>query len=81
MNKSVIIVGTGLGGLSTGLRLASRGYKVTFVEKAQQPGGRLNRLKKDGFTFDVDPVFSVCLTNSKSWLKIVALLCRLNLLK
>lgn len=57
MNKSVIIVGTGLGGLSTGLRLASRGYKVTFVEKAQQPGGRLNRLKKDGFTFDVGPSF------------------------
>ncbi|NCC98086.1 MAG: phytoene desaturase [Bacteroidia bacterium] len=57
MNKSVIIVGTGLGGLSTGLRLASRGYKVTFVEKAKQPGGRLNQLKKDGFTFDVGPSF------------------------
>jgi phytoene desaturase len=57
MSKSVIIVGTGLGGLSTGLRLASRGYKVTFVEKAQQPGGRLNQLKKDGFTFDVGPSF------------------------
>lgn len=57
MSKSVIIVGTGLGGLSTGLRLASRGYKVTFVEKAQQPGGRLNQLKKEGFTFDVGPSF------------------------
>lgn len=57
MSKSVIVVGTGLGGLSTGLRLASRGYKVTFVEKAQQPGGRLNQLKKDGFTFDVGPSF------------------------
>ncbi len=57
MKKSVIIVGTGLGGLSTGLRLASRGYKVTFVEKAQQAGGRLNQLKKDGFTFDVGPSF------------------------
>src|SRR5574344_465219 len=57
MNKNVIIVGTGLGGLSTGLRLASRGYKVTFVEKAKQPGGSLNQLKKDGFTFDVGPSF------------------------
>ncbi|HRX10474.1 MAG TPA: phytoene desaturase family protein [Draconibacterium sp.] len=57
MSKSVIIAGTGLGGLSTGLRLASRGYKVTFVEKARQPGGRLNQLKKDGFTFDVGPSF------------------------
>ncbi|MGC9150845.1 MAG: phytoene desaturase family protein [Microbacter sp.] len=56
-NKEVLIVGTGLGGLSTGLRLASRGYKITFVEKNSQPGGRLNQLKKDGFTFDVGPSF------------------------
>ncbi len=57
MNKQVIIVGTGLGGLSTGLRLASRGYKVHFVEKHKQAGGRLNQLKKDGFTFDMGPSF------------------------
>lgn len=57
MSKSVIIVGTGLGGLSTGLRLAKRGYRVTFVEKASMPGGRLNQLKKEGFTFDVGPSF------------------------
>jgi len=56
-NKEVLIVGTGLGGLSTGLRLASRGYKITFVEKNAQPGGRLNQLKKEEFTFDVGPSF------------------------
>ena len=57
MSKTVLIVGTGLGGLSTGLRLAVRGYKVKFVEKNKQPGGRLNQLKKDGFTFDIGPSF------------------------
>lgn len=57
MSKRVLIVGTGLGGLSTGLRLASRGYEVTFVEKTLKPGGRLNQLQKDGFTFDVGPSF------------------------
>lgn len=57
MSKNVLITGTGLGGLSTGLRLASRGYKVTFVEKNKQAGGRLNQLKKNGFTFDVGPSF------------------------
>ncbi len=57
MNKEVIIVGTGLGGLSTGLRLVSKGYKVKFIEKVAQAGGRLNQLKKDGFTFDVGPSF------------------------
>ncbi len=57
MKKNIVLVGTGLGGLSTGLRLASRGYNVTFVEKNNQAGGRLNQIKKDGFTFDVGPSF------------------------
>ena len=57
MSKSILIVGTGLGGLSTGLRLASRGYQVNFVEKNSQPGGRLNRIEKDGFKFDLGPSF------------------------
>ncbi|MGK9476314.1 phytoene desaturase family protein [Melioribacter sp. OK-6-Me] len=57
MNKKVLIVGTGIGGLATGLRLASRGYKVIFVEKNHQPGGRLNRIKEAGFTFDTGPSF------------------------
>lgn len=57
MNKSVLIVGTGMAGLSTGLRLASRGYKVRFVEKNSKPGGRLNQLKEEGFTFDTGPSF------------------------
>ncbi|HKK82386.1 MAG TPA: NAD(P)-binding protein, partial [Prolixibacteraceae bacterium] len=55
--KEVIIVGTGLGGLSTALRLVSEGYKVKMLEKHHQAGGRLNRLSKDGFTFDLGPTF------------------------
>lgn len=52
-----LIIGTGLGGLATALRLAKRGYKVTMVEKFHQAGGRLNQLKKEGFTFDMAPSF------------------------
>lgn len=52
-----IIVGSGLGGLVTALRLAKKGYKVEVVEKFNQPGGRLNKLQKDGFTFDMAPSF------------------------
>ena len=55
--KSAIIIGSGLGGLSTALRLSSLGYKVTVLEKYSTPGGRLNQLKKDGFTFDIGPSF------------------------
>jgi len=57
MGKKVLIVGTGLGGLSTGLRLATKGYEVVFVEKESTPGGRLNQIKKDGFTLDAGPSF------------------------
>ena len=55
--KKVVIVGTGLGALTTALRLVRRGYKVEMVEKYHQAGGRLNQLKKDGFTFDLGPTF------------------------
>jgi phytoene desaturase len=57
MSKSVLIVGAGIGGLTTALRLAKKGYKVTVIEKNSQPGGRLNQIKKDGFTFDTGPSF------------------------
>lgn len=57
MNKKVTIVGAGLGGLATALRLSTRGYKVQLLEKNNQAGGRLNQIKKDGFTFDTGPSF------------------------
>ncbi|GET24228.1 NAD(P)/FAD-dependent oxidoreductase [Prolixibacter sp. NT017] len=57
MEKSVIVVGAGLGGLSTALRLSSDGYRVTMVEKNNQAGGRLNLLQKDGFSWDLGPTF------------------------
>jgi phytoene dehydrogenase-like protein len=56
-NKKVLIVGAGLGGLSTALRLAKKGYRVEIIEKNANAGGRLNQLKKDGFTFDTGPSF------------------------
>ncbi len=57
MKKSVLIIGSGIGGLATALRLVKRGFKVTIIEKNSQAGGRLNQLKKEGFTFDTGPSF------------------------
>ncbi|MFW5803963.1 MAG: phytoene desaturase family protein [bacterium] len=57
MQKKALIIGAGLGGLATALRLAKKGFKVEMVEKYKQAGGRLNQLKKDGFTFDMAPTF------------------------
>ncbi len=55
--KQVIIVGTGLAGMSAALRLSKAGFKVKMLEKYHQAGGRLNVLKKDGYTFDLGPTF------------------------
>lgn len=55
--KNVLIVGAGIGGLATALRLAKKGYSVEIVEKNSQAGGRLNQIRKDGFTFDTGPSF------------------------
>ncbi|HNR18777.1 MAG TPA: phytoene desaturase family protein [Bacteroidia bacterium] len=55
--KKAIIIGSGLGGLATALRLSVKGFEVEILEKYHQPGGRLNQLQKDGFTFDVGPSF------------------------
>ena len=57
MAKKVIVVGAGLGGLSTALRLVKKGYEVEIIEKNGKAGGRLNQIKKDGFTFDTGPSF------------------------
>lgn len=55
--KKVLIVGAGLGGLSTALRLSDLGYSVEIVEKNERAGGRLNLLQDKGFSFDVGPSF------------------------
>lgn len=55
--KSILIIGAGLGGLATAVRLSHQGHEVTIVEKDSQPGGRLNEFKQDGFTFDLGPSF------------------------
>ncbi len=40
--KEVIIVGAGIGGLCTAIRLLAQGYKVTILEKENTVGGKIN---------------------------------------
>ena len=51
----VVIVGAGLAGLSTALRLAGAGRKVTVIERESVPGGRNGLLNKEGYAFDTGP--------------------------
>ena len=53
--QDVVIIGAGLGGLSTALRLAGAGRRVTVVERSSEPGGRAGVLRQDGYQFDTGP--------------------------
>lgn len=53
--KKAVIIGSGIGGLSLGIRLQSLGFDTTIVEKLDAPGGRAYVRKAQGFTFDMGP--------------------------
>jgi diapolycopene oxygenase len=53
--KQVIVIGSGLGGLSAAISLAQEGYAVTIHEKNLRIGGKLNVLREHGFSFDLGP--------------------------
>ena len=53
--KKAIIIGSGIGGLSLGIRLQSLGFDTTIFEKLDGPGGRAYVRRAEGFTFDMGP--------------------------
>ena len=53
--KRVVVIGAGLGGMSTAIMLAGNAFQVTILEKNPQIGGKLNRLQTSGFSFDLGP--------------------------
>jgi len=55
VNDQTIIVGAGLGGLATAIRLAAAGHSVLLLEKNQRVGGKLNLVREQGYTFDTGP--------------------------
>ncbi len=53
--KRIGIIGAGVGGLATAIYLRAGGCNVTVFEKNEGVGGKLSRLRADGFTFDLGP--------------------------
>lgn len=49
------IIGAGLGGLAVSCLLAKKGHHVTILEKNDQPGGKINEVRANGFRFDTGP--------------------------
>ena len=50
--KRIVIIGSGLGGLSTGVILAKNGYHVTVLEQGSQIGGCLQCFTRRGVKFE-----------------------------
>ncbi len=54
MSRAVVI-GAGIGGLSTAIRLRSRGYEVLVFESGRVPGGKLHSREFGPYRFDMGP--------------------------
>lgn len=63
--KKCIIIGSGLGGLSTGVILAKNGYDVTILEQSSQIGGCLQCFQRDGVKFETGMHFIGSLDDGK----------------
>lgn len=61
MPKSIVVVGAGLGGLATALRLAHLGHQVTVLEKTDQVGGRNREFHVGACAFDGGPTLLMML--------------------
>lgn len=52
---TAIVIGSGLAGLATALRLRHKGYQVTVFEQNNYAGGKLHAIHQDGYRFDLGP--------------------------
>lgn len=82
--KKVIIIGAGIGGLCTAVRLLNKGYDVTILEKENMIGGKVNRIETNQFKFDLTAsilmtpdiytdIFKECKKNYKDYLQLIKL--------
>ena len=49
---TALVIGAGLGGITTAAYLARAGFQVRVLEKNRDPGGRCGQLVRDGHRFD-----------------------------
>ncbi len=53
--SNVIVIGAGIAGIATSLRLRKAGYQVIVLENNNYAGGKINALSKGGYRFDLGP--------------------------
>ncbi len=51
----VVIIGAGVAGIASSIRLAVEGHQVSVYEANDYPGGKLSQFDQDGYRFDAGP--------------------------
>jgi len=78
MSKKAIVVGAGIAGIATSIRLSKQGYTVDVFEASQHPGGKMSAFVNKGYRFDggpslftmahlVDELFTLCGENPSDY--------------
>jgi phytoene desaturase len=57
--KTVIVIGAGIGGMTAAIHLAKHGLQVTVVDKNDHAGGRCDHISHAGHHFDTGPTLMV----------------------
>jgi phytoene desaturase len=55
MQKNALIIGAGIAGIASAIRLANKGYQVKVFENNAYPGGKLSEFSLQGYRFDAGP--------------------------
>ncbi len=50
-----VVIGTGIAGLASAIRLRAKGYNVIMFEANNYAGGKFRELQNDGYRFDIGP--------------------------
>lgn len=50
-----VVIGAGLGGLASAMRLGAKGWEVTVIDRLDRPGGRGSSIQRGGHRFDLGP--------------------------
>ena len=53
--KKAVVIGAGIGGMATAIRLACQGFQVEVFEASDHIGGKLHVNERNGFRFDLGP--------------------------
>ena len=55
MSRKAIIIGAGIGGIASAIRLAHLGFETTVFEMNSEPGGKIRSSQFKGYRFDMGP--------------------------